>query len=64
MGYDSKDIHSLGDLEAIRMRPGMYIGDTANPRQLFIEALDNAIDEVQSGHSDKAIVRVDTERNL
>lgn len=62
--YDAKDIHSLGDLEAIRMRPGMYIGDTSNPQQLFIEALDNAIDEVQSGYSDKAIVNVDTVRSM
>ena len=64
MSYDAKDIHSLGDLEAIRMRPGMYIGDTSNPQQLFIEALDNAIDEVQSGYSEKAVVNIDTNRNL
>lgn len=64
IGYDSSDIQSLGDLEAIRMRPGMYIGDTSNPQQLFIEALDNAVDEVQSGHSDRAVVCVDTGRNL
>lgn len=62
--YDAKDIHSLGDLEAIRMRPGMYIGDTSNPQQLFIEALDNAIDEVQSGYSEKAVVIIDTKENL
>lgn len=64
MAYDSSDIHSLGDLEAIRMRPGMYIGDTSDPRQLIIEALDNAVDEVQSGHSEKAVVNVDTRLNL
>lgn len=64
MAYDSTDIHSLGDLEAIRSRPGMYIGDTSNPQQLFIEALDNALDEVQSGYSDRAVVRIDTSKNL
>ena len=64
MSYDSTDIHSLGDLEAIRSRPGMYIGDTSNPQQLFIEALDNALDEVQSGYSDKAVVNIDTKKNL
>lgn len=61
--YESKDIKVLGDLEGIRTRPGMYIGDTTDPRHLFIEAIDNALDEIQSGYSDKVIVNVDTENN-
>lgn len=62
--YTSSDVLALGDTEAIRMRSGMYIGSTENPIQLFIEAIDNALDEVQSGYSDKAIVKVDTKSNL
>lgn len=62
--YESKDIKVLGDIKSIRTRPGMYIGDTSDPRHLLIEALDNALDEIQAGFSDKAIVTVDTKENL
>lgn len=62
--YESSDIKVLGDIEGIRTRPGMYIGDTSDPRHLFIEAIDNALDEIQSGFSEKAVVTVDTKRNL
>ena len=64
MSYESSDIKVLGDIEGIRTRPGMYIGDVSDPRHLFIEAIDNALDEIQSGFSDKAIVNVDTKKNL
>lgn len=62
--YTSENIEALGDLQAIRLRPGMYIGSTNNPKQLLVEALDNALDEVQSGFSDKAVVKIDTKNHL
>lgn len=62
--YNSSDIKALGDLQAIRTRAGMYVGETNHPGQLFTEALDNALDEVQSGFSDKAVVTIDTTKNL
>lgn len=62
--YESTDIKVLGDLKGIRKRPGMYIGDTFDPHHLFIEAIDNALDEIQSGYSDRAVVNVDTKNNV
>lgn len=47
-------------LEHIRLRPGMYIGDSETPTKLLIECLDNAIDEVQNGHADKLFVSINT----
>lgn len=61
--YESKDIQALGDLQAIRTRPGMYIGDTTHPGQLFTEGIDNALDEVQAGFSDKVVVIIDSKNN-
>ena len=58
--YDASDLRSLSDLEAMRKRPGMYIGLTEDPRQLFIEDTDNHIDEEIEGHSKKTIIRYDT----
>ena len=45
-GYTSKNLSALGDLEAIRLRKGMYVGDADNPAHLFQEAFDNALDDV------------------
>lgn len=61
--YESKDVEVYGDAEGIRKRPGMYIGDTADSHHLFIEATDNALDEIQLGYSEKAIINVDTKLN-
>lgn len=61
--YESSDIKALSDLQAIRTRPGMYVGDTTNPRQVLIEALDNGLDEEQEGPSTLSEVRVNTSTN-
>jgi len=42
----------------------MYIGETDNPAHLFSEAYDNALDETQSGYSEKVVVRVDTKNYI
>ena len=61
--YDANSIKVLGDLEHIQKRPGIYIGEANDPRQLISEIIDNAIDEVQAGFSKEAIVTVDTKKN-
>ncbi len=56
--YDSKDLVVLEGLDAVRMRPGMYIG-TTGPKglhHLLWEIIDNAIDEVANGYGNKVVV--------
>ena len=56
--YTADSVKSLGMLEAIRVRPGMYIGDknVHGLHHLLFEPTDNAIDEVQGGFASKVIV--------
>ena len=50
--YTAQDIQVLEGLEAVRIRPGMYIGTTglSGLQHLMIEILDNAVDEAMAGH--------------
>jgi len=61
--YTFENIKILSDLDHIRLRKGIYIGEANDPRQLLSEIFDNAIDEVQSGHSPKLQVSVYTKEN-
>ena len=64
--YTAEDIQVLEGMEAVRRRPGMYIGSTDHRglHHLIYEIVDNAVDEAMAGHCSSVAIRIATDGSV
>jgi len=65
-GYDADAIQTLEGLEAVRKRPGMYIGGTGSQGLMHLvwELIDNAVDEAVDGHATRIDVTLHRDQTV
>jgi DNA gyrase/topoisomerase IV subunit B len=64
--YTGRDIQVLKGLAPVRLRPGMFIGNTSSTglHHLFTEALDNAVDEALNGYCDRIHIAIGADNSI